>query len=360
MLLPGFIDHSIEVSGIRLNFRTLGPGDMFMLNARAGKGTHEAWRRWVVASSLWMVDGVCLLDNSDSPVLGRELVLSLPQATRDLLFSVALGLFVRQRKATKATLSYCYEYWSRQAWASLGGQPVALSAGVPGAARLGTNAVQRLWNTFNTIEDQRVADQTRWDEVKILVSPHAPKGAKKLYSRDEQAKAEETARRQYVLDTFYWRTQGMIGEDEIGQWSGSNEGGSKKVEDLVEEMRMWVAGERDAHDDVVEGIKEAIVHQHQKERQERSDRIEAMRMAQEEEDEDGLEDATPKGSLAYTADQLAALLRGRPGGHLPGARMVLEGTDISQMTNKYLINKPGAGRLQVAGDKLVATNEGDR
>ena len=96
LLSPGFLSHSMAVSGVSLAMRSLSPGDAFLLRHRVGtKHTDREWRDWVLASSIWMVDGQPLLEDPHATHRVYRSIRALPRRVSDILFSVFTGLFNR-------------------------------------------------------------------------------------------------------------------------------------------------------------------------------------------------------------------------------------------------------------------------
>lgn len=357
LLLPGFLTHPVVVQGTPLCLRTLGPGDMFGLKARMTAPSAD-WRVWTVASSIWMVNGISLLDEPGLIPRLADTVRTLPKNAQDILFTIVIGLFARQNRASTSVESYCYEIQSRYQWRSLKGANFPDHAGVPGVQRLGTNVVQRVWAAFNTYEDQREHDDTLWEGFKLSASAMSPKGIQKLDQKDKERRAKEEQRRQDVRDRFYYWALGIIDspksvEDYRKDSAGQREG-SKTVEDLEEEMRRWVSGEEDWHDQVVREYKQNIVRRIESDKMERDKRLAAL---QAEAASRG-EDLRPSTALVgYTPDQLSGLVGDRQEGS-PGARRVsLGGGQQDYLYEKYLGSAPTPGKLKVDGDKLVVEGE---
>ena len=352
----GFLSHLAVVQGVRFNLRTLNPGDMFMLNARVSGTSDTEWRLWTVATATWMIDGISLLETPEAAPRVVQTLRALPESAQEILFSLVLGLFSRQQRASVLTEAYCYEDISRYTWRALGGQHPMTQAGIPGVERLGANPAQQLWTAYNIVEDQRHDDEQRWEGFKLAASATAPKGVKKLNQKDQQARASEKERREAIMDRGYYRALGVINEK--GHLSGDAAGdlgvqiiGPKSDEDLQEEMRKWVTGEMDWHDEVVANYKRKITERYEAEKRAREERVQAARQVAQQHGED----LRPRALVGYTADALQELLRSRQrGARAPGVRQIITspgGQDY--LYQKYLEEAPSPGHLQAAGDKLV-------
>mgnify|MGYP007032850707 FL=1 len=61
----GFLTHPVTLRGTQISLRTLCPGDMFLLRARIGLN-EGSWAVQTVASSIWMVDGHCVMGDPNT------------------------------------------------------------------------------------------------------------------------------------------------------------------------------------------------------------------------------------------------------------------------------------------------------
>ena len=355
LLMNGFLTHPVVLDDTSLSLRSLGPGDIFTLQARVPRGANSEWQIWTIASSVWMLNGYILLDESHAVPRIAESLRRLPRSTRELLFSLVMGLFARQNKAIDAVEPYCYESLSRYKWKSMRGHLATEHSGIPGIQHIGTNHIQRMWAFFNDIEDQRVQDLSMWHGFKLTASAMSPKGVKKIDQKDHQRQEQEEQRRQGVQDRFYYTMLGVLQQD--GRRVQSNDSpyvtGPKSVVELEEEMRRWVAGEEDWHDKVVSNYKRQISQRYQQQKREQGARA-AMVRAQLE-----TESGRPMPLVGYTAEQLAEILRQRQPGK-SGVREVFDGGhgDRDYLYEKYLETTPDAGVLRVTDGKLL-TDEGN-
>jgi hypothetical protein len=355
LLSPGFLTHSARVAGVAVHLRSLGPGDVFMLRARAHGASDRDWRIWMVASSIWMIDGRAVLGQDSVVPFLAEYLRALPAFTVNALFYLALGLFVRANRATETVQVYCYEYSSRYKWATYGMQ---MSSGVSGAETLGQNLVQQVWQAYNTLEDRRNEEERQWEASKLVASSNAPKAIKKLDSKDQQKRQERIKDREAKTDLYYYQQLGVV--DKKGQVEGTDGSmhriqGAKTVEDLEDEMKRWVTEDYDLHDKVIAEYKGRIRAQHEQEALERD----ARRMALERKREEmGWETGSfrPKPLMALTAEQLQYHLQQRQMGK-PGVTFIPQAPKKDRLYDKYV--DEGAvvsGELQVVNGQVVDPN----
>lgn len=346
LLMTGFLSHTISVCGIRIAFRSLGPGDLFLLRSRVGKGTDRDWRLWALAQSIWLMDGYVLLGNPNVvPRLVRTLA-QLPRGAQEILSSIMMGLFARQTRALDAIEAYSYEIESRNKWVAYSGQLPGHRTGIPGAEHLGLNYVQQMWAFFNAFEDQRLKSENLWEGFKFATNPHAPKGVQKIDQRDQQVRRNERSRRQGVMDRFYYERVGVLTPRKKGEKQEVPEDKfffqSKSVDELADEMHRWVTGQDDEHDKIVKAYKKHITERYENEEQEREARRQQLKEIQTQmENEVG-----PTRLVGYTPDQLEAI---RPGlkDKMRGARVVYDGPpQRDYLYSRYLERTEEPGLLE--------------
>ena len=347
MLDFGFLTHNVTINGVHLSLRSLGPGDRFMLRHRSHNLAHEEWRAVAIASSIWMANGYNLLGEDNAIPMMSKSLMKLPPNVRAILFNEVGVMFDRVNDAIEAVESYAYENTSRYKWRSLGGQPFNSHNGLKGA--IGTNHVQRMWTFFNMIEDQRTANDVYWDGVKFTTSAHSPKGVKKADERDKQHRQEEQDRRQRVQDTFFYTVKGVIKKVESGKKVDPKLTGEKTADDLADEMRRWVAGEADWHDDIVNNYKRKGSENYERCKQEAAARAAALATAREDDSDQ------PQSMVAYTPEQLADILKDRGHG-VAGVRQVGTGPGVvrEHLYTKFLGREADAGVLKVTPDGQMA------
>ena len=353
LIATGFLSHPVTLH-VPLVLRSLGPGDTFLMKARLEADKATDWRLWVLASSVWMVDGISLLGEPHAVPALVKVFRRLPQRTREILFSLVLGLFARQNRAIEGVEAYCYEPLSRFQWRSAGNQLATGHIGIPGIEQIGSNHIQRMWAFYNEVEDRRERDEAFWDGMKLVASASAPKGISKIDQRDKQLWQTEKGRRQSVQDKFYYTRMGMIPKEGPKTPDAARIGGVKSVDDLAEEMRRWVAGEEDQHDKIVSEYKRKVVEKYEREKAARERKAEQLRQQLEL----GPDRVSPL--VGYSQAQLAQILRDRGVG-TPGVRRISLGVAERReyLYTKYLEKEPAAGLLQEQDGRLVPAGKKD-
>lgn len=354
LVVPGFLSSRLEIGGVTLGLRSLSANDTNLLRKVAREGGPD-WAFHLAAASIWMIDGLSLLENYPySQKIAFDLLKRTHKSVVRAVFAQAVSFFHRMRKANVVFEAFLYEEESRRLWKSTnnGSHPIWILSGMPGMDRIGLNPFQASWVQWNRSEDDRLDDDYSWSLTKVLVSVQSSKSAKKLDAKDRTRAEGEKSRRAEVMNRAYWTFKGVLGED-----------GKEKVHPLLmvlqprtpaelsEEMRRWVAGEKDIHDLVVEDYKNRIKAEY--EAKERETEL-AIQQARER---NLLEESTlgaPKPRLVgYTADQLAKL---RPGPVKPGAKFVIEANPTSRNFNRYLRDNPSPGSLDVEGGRVIVKN----
>lgn len=350
-LVPGFISTTLSFGGHRIGIRSLSPQDLDLLMKVASEND-PTWKVWAVAHSIWMVDGMTLLESSSfsNKVIYDFLMGSSPNLVSGA-FGTLLSFFERYKQSNLFLESFLYEQSSRRFWQATknGSIPLWRMTPIPGTERLGVNSVQSAWTTWNNEEDRRDEQEYQWSMAKVMVSMQSHKAAQKLDSKDKSRIQTEQQRRQRVHDEAYLLFATGVHGDNSNRIKVHT---AVTAQDLVKEMRRWVAGEMDEHDITISDYKEHIKKSFiQKENGIR----ETARRAREERERQEAETGVAKPRIvAYTSDQMASLFGGK-------RRMnrVVEESPITEHFDKYLRNNPTAGNLIIDGDRVVAKSMAD-
>jgi len=353
LVVPGFLTARLQIGDTILGLRSLSTNDLGFLRIVAREGGVD-WPFHLAAASIWMVDGTPLLESHPYSlrIALNFLRLSHKSAAR-AVFSQALSFFRRMRAANRMFESFLYEDESRSLWKATnnGTHPVWVQSGIPGVDRLGQNSYQASWVQWNRSEDDRLDDDYSWTLTRMLVSVQSSKSAKKLESRDKARIEAEKTRRSEVQDRAYYRFQGLIDE------SGAEVNQAAKIyqprtsAELSDEMRRWVTGEQDFHDQVVSDYKNRVKVEYEAKEAETADMLQkaaARRL---------LEERTlgaTKPMVGYTPAEFAKLRSGtdNPGGK-SGAKFIIEANPISRTFDKYLRENPNPGALDVKDGRVV-------
>mgnify|MGYP000075279889 FL=1 len=347
LITPGFLSTSLDVDGHRYVLRSLSQNDLQFLHKYV-RDDDPTWRLHLVAHSVWMADGVPLLEEATLAhrVVYDHLCRSSRVLFREMLGTV-YGFFSRMREANFYLESYLYEEDSRRAWRGVGrgGYSLATKTAIPGVEKLGLNPLQSAWVSWNQMEDTRDDQEYIWSNTKVLVSLQSHKGYESLSNKDRQRAETEDGRRASVQDKA-WRRFWYGDRPEENLKSGPSGEGVQKArttDELEEEMRRWIRGEFDWHDTVVEAYKNRI-RDEQDDRERQKAEIMAELRAKREAEERNLGVSTPR-LRPITAEELAEM-RGSLGPR-SGAKFITEADPVSRTFNRYLRPTVQPGNLSV-------------
>lgn len=353
-LFQGFLTAEARVLGVHFVFRSLGPGDMFMIRHRVGKwfGARH-WKTWVIAHSVWLLDGISMLEHPEIVPRIHAALKNMPHRMLDALYNTVTGLSRRLTRALDRVEAYCYEPYSRNAWRLCEQRSPAREdfTGIPGTNRLGMNHVQQLWTAFNIAEDARDLYQQRWATAKLIASAQSPKGVKRLNAEDERLHDREHNRRQQVLREMVNRV--LYGADyspEAEKMIVVVDGQAIEVDSVVtaksadqlqDQYERWVAGEKDFHDLIVDKYKSRIRNRFDEEQAER----EAL-IRRELEDE-AFDQIAPL--VGYTLDELREI---RPDLMEPKSRTtrVFDSNKSMHVLQRNVARREMAGAVELGPD----------
>lgn len=349
LLSPGFLSCSIEQEGHRFTLRSLSQGDLYYLRQFV-RDDDPGWRVHLAAHSLWMVDGLPLLGN---PYAHRVAYDYLSRSNRPLLramIGATYGFFSRMREANHYLEAYLYEDESRRIWKNIGSgtYPLHKMSSIPGVESLGLNQWQASWVAWNRLEDERDHQEYLWSNTKVLVSLQSHKGYESLNNRDRQRHQTEDERRAAVRERASHRF--LHGEDEEDRNAPPKETVRKARtnDELEDEMRRWIVGDLDWHDQIVEAYKNRIREQ-QEEREREKEAIMAELRAQREKHEREL--GVPKPVLrGITPEEMAQIQRSAPA---TGAKFLVEADPGTRNVNRFLRPTVQSGNLSVDAEGRI-------
>lgn len=345
LLVPGFLSASIELEGCRITLRSLTSQDLHFLRRYVGDDD-PTWRYHLIAHSVWMVDGIPFLD---SPYAHKVVYDELIRSSRPLvlgMLSTVYGFFSRAREANYYLESYLYEEDSRRLWRGLnnGTYPLHTKTAIPGVAGLGSNVVQTTWASWNVLEDIRDDQEAHWSNTKILVALQSHKSYETLNNRDKLRNDNEDSRRENVKERAWHRFQYGPPKEVGERFQGETVHRARTNDELEDEMRRWIRGDLDEHDQIVEAYK-AQVRQEIADREAEKERVLNELRAKKAQQETDLGVPTPA-LRAVTPEQLEEILKAqrRPGS---GAKFIVEADPASKAFNRYLRPEVKSGNLSV-------------
>lgn len=279
LLFYDFLSHPVYLGEDHvIHLRSLSQLDFFLLDKSITKRSLERdWKQTALACSIWNVDGVSLLEFPQQTIVRKkvkDLLKKVPNRIIERLFSVLLGLLNRANTALVDIDYFCKEHVSRLFWLQ---QQETLKR----SSNL--NSVQKIWMYFNHYESLKEKDESLWEFSKFVASASNPDGVKKTQEIDRTRKENETSKKETLLDFFYYKKIGLAKEDEYKPYSEKHGiRGANTVEELEDEYRRWVMGEKDQHDTIVEQYKEQIRMQYEEEKKRREQEFQELQKAYED------------------------------------------------------------------------------
>ena len=250
------------------------------------------------------------------------------------------------REATDIVEAFLYETESRYLWKAEGAASV--TAGGLGPKDPGLNQIQKLWVFYNRAEDDSESDRREWEIAKFMIGPHVPKGIKKINAKDKKQRNDAKRRREAIMDRVYYEVQGVIpkkktkdGTSRFEKYEGWDVKVAETEEELQDEMRRWVAGIKDPHDNVIDYVKAKI----KTERETAKNRAQAQRVALERAME---EEGVPKTQLIPMTGKAAQEFLERVRARVPGTSKVMQDSLAHNSAyEKYIKKNPEVGMLEV-------------
>lgn len=300
LIRKGHLLHPARINGVTLVLRSLTDEDMDALLARIEFSTAAEWKRWYIATSLYMANGYVIPEDPNAPYYAyNEWFRDLSTEWVDVLFSFVWGLRSRVDRATRIVSAYAYEDYSRNLWAI-----------APDGHRSG-NIVRRLWSLYNKGEDEFQASLRQWAHTRAVVGAMSGKGAKSISQAEKKWVAQRKEHAQKIIEeTVNWIIYGDPEEQPpVVVTIGGKEyvvpkiHAALSVEELYGELMQSVRGERDYHDEMIARYKD--FHRQRMEQMEREQReaLEAAAKARGDDLAEGIGGETRM--VGYTMDQLS-------------------------------------------------------
>ena len=353
LLTLGFLAHGVEINGIRVIQRSLNDNDWVLLQYRVNPKSPVSWKRWAVATSIWMIDGQIILGDEGALQRVYQMCASFPLNILEDLYAVLNALMRKVREASDVMEAFLYESEARYLWRSEGSRLV--EDGRFGSQQTGLNAIQKLWLFFNRMEDDGDQERHDWDMAKFMIGPHVPKGIKKINAKDKQLRADLVRRREGIMDRTYYEVQGVLakrkpeGSTRFDRFNGWEVAMAETPEELKDEMRRWVAGIKDPHDSIIDYVKSKIKTEKETARNQAKVQREALQRAM------GEEGITKAQLIPMTGTAAQAFLE-RVKARMPGTSQVTQDLTHNSAYEKYIKNNPEVGVLGVDEHGNITTN----
>jgi len=205
-------------------------------------------------------------------------------------------LMVTATRTSKYLESFCYTEESRYMWKSWKAKNKFSNFRFDSL-----NQIQNSWVIWNEAEDHRLESNSEWEKAFFIASATNPKGVETVSKKwKTQESLEEERRREFV-------EKAKKGEFEQSPSSTPrrNFNKHKSVEELREEMRKWVLGEEDEHDNIVTEYKNEI----QRTVEEMQRRSEEIKLRNKRKKEDIERTVTGVSLIGFTEEQIRSRVK---------------------------------------------------
>jgi hypothetical protein len=311
LISPGFLSYQETIGDIVFSFRTLYPSDMETLRLRTQDQPLEVWKTWVVATSLFMINGSFLLEDvpKNSEIVYGFLE-SFPSPLVNRFYYICLSLFRRLQEAIEGVNLYSLEDSSRVSWKVMGSD---LKNYFPYVSKLGFNTIQNIWSIYNRAEDAQDQFRNQWEGFKLVARTNAPKAIESLSSREIHVEEEQKKEKQKKLDLYFYYKLGHISKEVYESDSVYTLNKIKTLTDLQEEYQNWISGKKDEHDLAVDKVKEHVLQGVKDREKKREEYEQYLDMIEETETKEAEQFASFPKLRAYTPEQLQNILAQQKG-----------------------------------------------
>jgi len=302
LISENFLTESVLLTDIHVVLRSTLPQDLIVLRTQEILPDKD-YLRWFVCHHVYMLNGMVLpTDKSENSAfsLFHGGFSDLQDEIIEVLFYAVLGLRNRVMRAINIVEAFCYERYSRTYWNTLGKEGVSWG---------NANTCVKIWRTYNQIQDLNEADEQQWQHTRV-VSGSMSKGASEAVEKflKESRRKQEEYRRKVIERAVNWVIYGDPKEEKkaplkvkVGDklYDMPTTKGAQTAEELIDEMKKVMSGEKDFHDILVEEYQEKIRKKRQELIEERRRKVEEAIKKREEQEITG-------GTIlaGYTAEQL--------------------------------------------------------
>ncbi len=271
LLFRGFLTISAEINGVHFVFKSLNHHEFSLVRMMGDvrDGIPPPRRFWdlFLAYGVFMIDGQNVLPDRERMI--PKIAGTFAEFTRNpknLLIRHMSELNRRSASAVVLTEAYATENYSRFRWAQLQATDITAPSvtGISGTERLGMNSAQLVWRALNYYEDLHTQIERDWENAKFVGSCMAGKGIQKIYHQDDRRRKTERETAAERKDRLLRHV--ILGESLDEKKNSGTKIVAKTVEDLAEQIRKDLKGEKDWHDNIVSQIEERARNERKKRR----------------------------------------------------------------------------------------------
>lgn len=274
-----FLTKTIELGGNILVLRSSLPQDNKVLSYLDSLPATE-YIMWTVSHHVRAINGfVVSTDKSDNHAfqIYHDTISKLPFSIIEVLFFTITGLRKRAQRCLHLVEAFCYERYARSYWGTIRGLNKDWR---------NTDVVFRIWRSYNLQEDSSREDDSQWEQTKVIAGSMSKKAFDQIGKFLKESKSKEKQRKQKVIeDAVNWVFYGSKEEQKEREkpvkvtLNGQEYDlpvtkGSATVEDMLDEMRKVMSGEKDFHDMLVDDYHENVRRRREQIRQQRRQALE--------------------------------------------------------------------------------------
>ena len=186
------------------------------------------------------------------------------------LFYYSLRLFKKEQDALGNLEPFLYTRESRELWSKTKAKRFMGENAFP----LPLNNMQTQWVSWNMEEDVRLERKQGWDQTMLVASAFNAKGVKHIRDKWYEQDEEIDRKRKEVLDGYL-----------AGRGVEKSKGAKESVDErLTREFAMWVSGEQDEHDKIVQSYKDEMISNINKMQKKQQELVELNRQRAREEE----------------------------------------------------------------------------
>lgn len=284
LLFRGFLAMPADLGGVPVVFKTINTFEFKLFDLyvpfNASKEEKRRYRTaYQIAYSVFLFNRVNVLNDREEYIPRLvDLFLDLPEK---ICTKILIHLKYLNKKSTEILENkvqpYTYGFVSRQYWSSYKGNPLndPRFTGIKGTETLGLNMHQKIWTFLNRMEDDQEEYDRHWGLAKFQASVHNHKGIKKLDAKDRDNRRKRNREREQAFKSGGEYKIDRSSSDEI---KVSNE----SVDDLLDQMKRSLKGQKDFHDQVVSQHERKVREDYMREQEKREQAQEHARSQKRE------------------------------------------------------------------------------
>lgn len=331
VLMLGSLRLPITIGALNI---VLGTPSIDILSYSTELPTYIERASYLVSRSIKIFRSKKLNGDEDDLEALEKLMGYLDRARFLRLYYYSLRLIKKEEETFKALEPFLYTNESRDLWSKTKAKRFMGEE----VFHPPLNQIQTYWVSWNLEEDARMERKQSWDQTMLIASSLNPKGVKTIREKWYKQDDELVDIRKTVLEDFL-KAKGSNYVSKVRTKKETEE------ERLRREFAMWIDGEQDEHDKIVQAYKQEMMENinNMQKRQEELKQMNRQRAL----DEEGLQ---LNKLVGLTDKDLAKMSLDKP----TNTVQVTESTDgLKHVLDRYLFAKEDAGSLGVHEGELM-------